>query len=48
VLGTGELSVERDSLNFFQQSAHRQRAMLSPCSSFSRETRHPCAAEMSV
>jgi hypothetical protein len=48
VLGTGELSLVRDSLNFFQQSAHRQRAMLSPCSSFSRETRHPCAAEMSV
>jgi hypothetical protein len=38
----------RASLNFFQHSAHRQRATKSPFSFRSRETRHPCADEMSV
>jgi hypothetical protein len=47
-LGEGTLSLPRDSLNFFQQSAQRHRGTLSPLSSFSRDTRQPCAAEMSV
>jgi hypothetical protein len=38
----------RDSLNFRQQSAQRQRATKSPFSFFSRDTRHPWADEMSV